>query len=401
MEGLFVKEFAMSAEKKSSPFVLLILLATTAGLVVTSVFLLRQTKAVKAAVVREDHSSATPVRVTSVERRIIRHRAKLHGFLAPFVAVAVSAGVAGEIVAQQVDVSANVEAGQTLFQIDHAVQTIEHEKALASLDYALSEYDLAKAHWERIQGLDKEQVSPIERKEGETKYLSAKARMRQAEAAVDLSALMLEQTSVRSPMRGVVSRLHFRLGEFVQPGRPLVELIEIDRLKLFAEIEDDEVVWVRVGQRVLLTSAAFPGEPFEGKVHRVYPEALKTSRKFEVEIELANPDRRLRPGFFMTGSIVKPATDELESSVSGVLVVPREAVVQRYARHFCFVVRAVDSPVGASDSRLIATRTPVTVFAIPSAPRLLRIVDGVDEGDLVVTKGQQHMSEQTHVRIED
>jgi RND family efflux transporter MFP subunit len=344
--------------------------------------------------------SATPVRIARIERRVIPLQTEFHGFLAPFTELSVAAQVPGEIVEQWVEVSDDVTKDQPLFKIDEVVRAIEHEQALAVQERANSEFELAEANWRRIEALPEQTSISMERIEAEKKYRAAKADRHRAAAAVRQRAVLLERTTVKSPIDGVVSRIHLRRGEFTRQGQPLVDIVEIDRLKMLAEIEDRDVVWVTVGHPVVLTANTFPGETFDGQVHRIYPQALPTSRKFEVEIQMPNPDRRLRPGFFMRGTISMDMERQGETDPSGVLVVPREAVVELYGQQFCYVVSAGGKPPDTG-ATLQAQRTAVVVWPILSDPRSFQLVNGAAEGDYVVTKGLQHLSEQTTVRIMD
>jgi membrane fusion protein (multidrug efflux system)/multidrug efflux system membrane fusion protein/cobalt-zinc-cadmium efflux system membrane fusion protein len=393
----------MSTEpRKSHRLFAALAVIVTLALVVAGVLVIRHVRMIEGAAVADtEENVATPVRVVAVERRAILDQAVFHGFVEPFVQLAVSADVPGEIFEQWVEVADDVKRDQPLYKIDDAVRKIEHEEALAALDRAASDLQLAEANWERIAELNEQQAAGIERTKAETSVLSAKALRRQAEAAVRRTALQLERTVVTSPIDGVVSRIHSRRGEFTQPGLPLAEVIEIDRLKLLTEVEDRHVVWMKVGQQAVLTTKTFPGERFDGKVLHVYPQALPTSRKFEVEIELSNVDRRIRPGFFMSGTVTREQEGETDAAATEVLIVPREAVVELFGRQFCYVVGPGEQQGSSSVAGLVAQRTPVTALPIPADRRNLQIVEGVDEGDLVVTKGLQHLSERSSVRITD
>ena len=388
-------------DRKVFPVFAFVALGLTATLVVVGVALDRYVQREQAAQQLPKASAETPVRVASVQRRNLLRQADIHGFLAPFEELSISPDVSGEIVSQHVELGAEVERDQVLFAIDDAVRRLEHEEALAALDRAVSEYQLAEAHWSRIRELGATQAASIEHAESETRYLSAKAGQRQAESVVGLTALMLERTKVKAPIDGVVSFLHARRGEYAQPGRPLVDVIEIDRLRLLAEVEDQDVVWLHLGHPAVLTTSVFPGERFHGEVSRIRPQALLNSRKFEIEILLSNADHRLKPGFFMRGSVVEPETDDPGKATSEVLLMPREAVVEQFGAKFCFVVTQAASTGGDDASGMVATRRAVGVLPCHFAPRFFQVVDGVVAGDVVVTKGLQFLSEQTRVIITD
>ena len=340
------------------------------------------------------------VRVTTVARHHLPLRAQFHGFLEPWIELTVAARISGEVVEQWVEISDEVEVAQPLFKVDHTVREIAHEQALSVQERADSEFHSAEADWRRMESLPEQTSSSTERIKAEMLYRAAKADKCNAAAAVRLAAVMLERTTVVSPIDGVVSRIHLRRGEFIQQGMPLADVIEVDRLKLIAQVNDRDVVWIEAGHSVTLTTDTFPGEQFEGTVVRIYPQSLPTSRKFEVEIAVPNPtSRHLRPGLFMTGVI---ETDSNSASIgpSSLLLVPREAVVERFGQHFCYVLQGgMDS--GAPEAILEARRTAVEIRPIPTDPRSYQIVSGVAEGSLVVTKGHQHLAEHALVRITD
>ncbi|MCH7873585.1 MAG: efflux RND transporter periplasmic adaptor subunit, partial [Planctomycetes bacterium] len=197
-------------------------------------------------------------------------------------------------------------------------------------------------------------------------------------------------------IQGVISRVHQRKGEFVRQGQPLLDVIEIDRLKLVAEVADHEVVWIRPGDRVTLTSDALPGESFAAVVHRVYPKALASSRRFQIEIELSSPQRRLRPGFFVRGEIVRDASGGEFDTAATTLVVPRAALFERYGQFFVYRIET-DEAEGAG--QLLAHRIPVVVRPVRSDPRIMQVSSGLSEGDRVATKGIQHLTDGVPVRI--
>ena len=341
---------------------------------------------------------ATAVRIAHIERRAQSLKADFHGFLLPMTRLSVSAHVAGEIVQQWVEISDQVEAGQALFKIDDALRAIEYRQAQASLARAQSQHELAVANWKRIESMSDQASSSMERIGAQTQLKAALADQQRAEATVRQAALLLERTTVHSPIDGVVSDIYLREGEFVQASQPLAEVIEVERLKLVAEVEDRDVVWIKPNHEVVLTTDAWPGQLFSARVSRVYPRPLSTSRKFQVEIELNNAEQRLRPGFFVQGTINGPATFDTASGAGGILLIPREAVVKLYGQHFCYVAQSTTGQARLGDL-LRVVRTAVEVLPIRSEPRHYQLVGGAAEGDMVVTKGISHLLEETTVRV--
>lgn len=336
---------------------------------------------------------ALSVRVAQVERVSLTRSASFHGFLAPAEERAVSALVPGDIVSQAVEISDEVSAGDELFRIDGEGWKLEHDEAVAALNRETSRAELAKARWDHLKGLPEQTSTSIEMTEAELAYRAAEAARVQASAVADRAKLQLDRASVVSPIDGVVSRIFLRTGEFVPAGAPLVEVVEVHRLKLFAAFEDVDIVWVRPGLEVSFSVAAIPGERFTGRVVRLHPQPLPTARKFEVEIEISNENRRLRPGFFVTGMIAD--SGDGSAATAEVVRIAREAVVELFGRQYCYVVTSRE------DGALIAVRTPIETQVLPGDVRNLQVVSGVADGERVVTKGHQYLGEETRVQLGD
>ncbi|MCH7813635.1 MAG: biotin/lipoyl-binding protein, partial [Planctomycetes bacterium] len=151
---------------------------------------------------------ATAVRIAHIERRAQSLKADFHGFLLPMTRLSVSAHVAGEIVQQWVEISDQVEAGQALFKIDDALRAIEYRQAQASLARAQSQHELAVANWKRIESMSDQASSSMERIGAQTQLKAALADQQRAEATVRQAALLLERTTVHSPIDGVVSDIY-------------------------------------------------------------------------------------------------------------------------------------------------------------------------------------------------
>ena len=345
---------------------------------------------------RSPSSAAAPVRVVTIERREIPVFAAFHGFLEPFVDLTIAAQVAGEITEQWVDVADGVSSGQRLFKIDDETRKFEREQALTGRAKARNELETAKANWERVRAIPEQSLTSLEHIEAHRRFLSAEANVVEADVAASHAELMLERTTVTSPIQGVISHIHQRKGEFVRRGQPLLDVIETDRLKLVAEVADHEVVWIRPGDRVTLVSDALPGESFAAAVHRVYPQALTSSRRFQIEIQLPNPQRRLHVGFFVRGEIVQGASGGESDTAVTTLVVPRAALFERYGQFFVYRIE-VDETEGGG--QFLASQTPVVVQPVRSDPRIMQVSSGLSEGDRVVTKGIGHLTDGVRVRI--
>jgi len=143
----------------------------------------------------------------------------------------------------------------------------------------------------------------------------AVARVRQAEAALAQARLNLEYCTLKAPISGIVSRKTVEPGQVVQPGQPLMALVDLDNLWVTANFKETQLDQMRVGQRVRVSVDALGGRSFRGQVDSfaaatgarfslLPPENatgnyVKVVQRVPVKIVLdagQDPERRLRPG---------------------------------------------------------------------------------------------------------
>lgn len=377
--------------------VLISVLLVTAVLGIVGVGALREAEA------RRTTSDTPPgiergvaVRVAVASFRQIALEVSTRGFLEPFERVTISAEVSGYVQSRLIEAAHRVTKGDPLFRLDNALHQAALDKALADVDRARSDLNLATENRRRIEKLRVEQsANPTEVLQVNTEYAKAEAMVKHAEAVVREARILLDKTVIVSPLTGVVARVHTRAGEYAHAGQPLVDVIEVDRLKLPVQLDDREVVSFSPGDPVTLFVTAVPGGHFEGKVLRIYPSAAVDSRRFEVEIEVPNSDGRLRPGFYVEAKLRRKEGEATDAErASRILSIPRMAVTEQYRKHFCYVVKSID---GESIDRAI--KTPIETIPLLSDPRHVQVVGGITAGDRVVTTGLQHVTHECAVRI--
>jgi len=337
-----------------------------------------------------------PVQVAVASLREMVLEVATRGFLEPFERVTVSAEVSGYVQARLIEAADGVEMGDPLFRIDDALLRTALDKALADAGRVRSDLELAAENRRRIEKLMvEESANPTEELQVNTEYAKAEAMVRHADAVVHEARILLDKTVVHSPLTGVVARVHTRGGEYVHAGQPLVDIIEVDRLKLVAQLDDREVVSFAPGDPVTLFVPATPDVRVQGSVLRIYPSAAMGSRRFEVEVQVPNSDRRLRPGFYVEANLKRAeGTPGGPERAARILTIPRIAIIEQYRRQFCYVIQfAGNEPFER------VTETPIETVPLLSDPRQVQVVSGLAEGDRVVTTGLQHVTHGCEVRI--
>ncbi len=379
-------------------FVVTVIVAVTAALCVVGFAALEQAEAKRA----ESTQDAPPdrgvaVSVESVARRDVALRVSVSGFLEPYTQITISAQIPGQLEVQHVEASDLVSAGQPLYEMDASLRKVDLDKAAAAVARARSELDLAKEDVKRIERLQtQDSANPREVRQVNTALTAAKATFDQARASVEEATILLGKTVVRAPIAGLVAQVHTRQGEYAHVGQPIVEIIEVDSLKLTVQLNDSQIVAFTLGDPVAMRASARPGEVFDGRILRIHPRAARDSRMFEVEIEVPNPDHRLRPGFFVHAVLSQQRAEGRSGGAVEVITVPRTAVFERYRQQYCYVVRGAD---GEPFERAYLTLLETAPF-LPDM-KDVQVLSGVQAGERVITAGLLHVTHEAIVRVTD
>ena len=175
---------------------------------------------------------------------------------------------------------------------------------------------------------------------------------------------------LNAPMSGIVLRKFVEEGQHVREGMTLFELADLSRIWVVASIYDDELPWLRTGQKAQVSLPYLPGQSFTGKVDYVYPYLEETSRVVKVRVVLPNPDIELKPGMYADVELHGPV-------IRDALVVPVEAVIRTGKRNLVFVARGK----GKFEPREVK-------LGEEDGQGRVRVLAGLLEGEKVVTSAQ-------------
>ena len=165
---------------------------------------------------------------------------------------------------------------------------------------AASSVDADRA-MDRLQALEAERSTLV--KGRAAKLLELQRELSVAQAAVDIATWQIEQASLKATVAGVVLDRPTTPGTRVAVNDVLMRIADVApaNLVMRAAVDEEDVVGVRAGQTVRMSLYAFPGRRVNGHVERVYDEADKDRRTFEIDIRFDAPDARLASG--MTGEL--------------------------------------------------------------------------------------------------
>jgi len=296
-----------------------------------------------------------PVETAPVTVGPIQRRLTAVGSLRSNESVIIRPEIAGRIAEFKFDEGERVSQGQPLVVLDDSLWRADVEQAQAALELAQSNYDRA--------------VDLLKRKAGTTKARDeAVAELRVDQAALELAKAKLAKTVLKAPFEGVVGLRKVSVGDFVDTGDDIVNLEQIDPLKVDFRIAEVYVGAVKPGQRLELGVDAFPGDKFAGEVYAIDPLIDESGRSILLRARLPNPDGRLRPGLFARVGLVLTERDDA-------IQVPEQALVPQGQDQFVFKV---------TDGKAAFTKVEVGI----RRDGMAEITAGLAPDDVVVTAGQ-------------
>ena len=184
---------------------------------------------------------------------------------------------------------------------------------------------------------------------------------------------------IHSPSAGIVMRIGARQGQHVSPSTELYMIADLSQVWVYADIFEYELPWVKVGDDVEMMLAALPGRVFRGQLDYVYPYAETRTRTVKVRLAFDNSELLLKPEMFADVVIRTSMQDDA-------IVIPSEAIVRSGVQDQVFIVRER----GKFEPR------PVTL-GIESEGRVT-VLEGLDEGDTVVTSAQFLIDSESKLR---
>ena len=244
--------------------------------------------------------------------------------------IEIGSKIAGRVEKLKVDEGEDVDSGDVLIELDHKELDAQLNQAKASVDVAKTRMYQAESEWENVDRNLKRikelyQAGSASRKELddlETKHkLTSDQRKlvahqyEQNKATVELIRAQLENTILRSPIRGIVLEKNTNPGEVVFPGIALLTLADLSTVWLKIYINEPQLGWVKLGQKAEVKVDSYPEKTFQGKVVNISdkaeftPKDIQTKEErvklvFGVKISLENPEQELKPGMPADAEIV-------------------------------------------------------------------------------------------------
>lgn len=288
--------------------------------------------------------------------------------------------VAGPLVELPIQEGQTIEAGALLARIDPREFRNERDGRRSDRDEARSQFDrIARAFASQA-------VTAAERDQ-------AQARLQVADAELALAQKRLEDTDLRAPFAGRVARRFVENFQTVQVGQPILLLEDITRLEVRIQLPEQDVVRLPAGESMLgaevgnVSFEALPGRRFPVTVKELETRADPQTNTYRVVLSLPRPEEgNILPG--MSANFV-----------------PNEEVVEIRPAYFLPVEALQATPDGASFVWVLdpvhatVQRRPVLIGGLSG--RSMQVLEGLSQGDRVVTAGAAHLAQGEKVRLRD
>lgn len=322
-------------------------------------------------------SSALSVAIAPVRSYALARGVTVSGPVSAYEEMQLGVELSGlRVTALNVDVGQVVRKGQVLLELDHRTLDSSLAQAEAATNEANAALTLARAQQVRGSKLASTQlISAADLDQLQVTTTQAEARLATARASRDEARLQRDFALLRAPADGVISKRLVQPGQVVSAGSELLRLIRDGRLEWRAELPENQLAQVAVGNQI---SLSYGGQQITGRIRAVSPGIDDQTRTGTIYADLPAPGP-LKPGTFVEGRIL--------TGNGQALMVPSAAVVQRDGHSYVFVT---------PDKQSVQRRR---VRTGQTASGRVEIVEGLKAGEQVVSEGAGFLGDGDRVRV--
>ncbi|MCK9205098.1 MAG: efflux RND transporter periplasmic adaptor subunit [Bacteroidales bacterium] len=315
---------------------------------------------------RQDVMSDIPVNVIGIKKQVLSNLVSMVGVIKPNNDVDIIAEAEGVVKVVHVKVGDNVKKGMALIEIDDLVR--KSDMARSEINFFKSKRD-----FERNKTLyEQNSISAAQ-------LDLSRLDMQSAENELTRSRKALDDTKVKATISGALNTRKVNEGSYVQLGSTLGNIVDISTLKVMVNVSEKDAFMLSPGDSVEITTDVYPGHSFYGHVDNIASKA-DDDHTFPVEIKLPNSSQNpLKGGMFARVNFTSITS-------RNTLVIPRDALIGSVKDPQVYVVKGN-----------IARLRNITLGR--ESGQFLEVLNGLEEEELVVTSGQNNLSDNVKVVI--
>lgn len=275
--------------------------------------------------------------------------------------VTVSFATSGTLKSLNVDEGQTIRKGQLIGVVDATTAQSTYQSSLSALRTAQDSYNRSKMLHDRNSL-------------AEQKWVQAQEQLKQAESMVQITRKSLGDSRLYAPCSGYVSQKMVESGQNVMQGPPVCKIVTIGQVKVKIAVPETEISKIKIGQSVEFTVSALPGRVFHGRISERAITADSQSRSYEVKATVNNSDGALLPGMVCDLNL------NYVKGESAIFLHADVVQLDSDNRYFVWTV------VGGKAHKTYITTGEETSQGV-------MITGGLNQGDEVIVKGQQKVSE--------
>jgi HlyD family secretion protein len=247
------------------------------------------------------------------------------------------------------------------------------------IDIKRANLESAKAQVENAQAALEEVEARRNAATWKKELAQAEALLNRAQAALELSQQRLDETVIKAPISGVIVQRFWDKGDTASLNQPFVTIVEVDVVRVAAKVPGRDLAAIQVGASADIKPDAYPGEKFSGKVVFISPAIDRSSQTGEIEVEVPNPNHKLKPGMFARVEL-------MAAEHKNVVVIPSDALLKKGEEAYVYIVNdgtAHKKTVGVGISDGIRTE----------------LLSGLAVGESLIIAGQHSLGDGMSVTI--
>ncbi|MFW5751798.1 MAG: efflux RND transporter periplasmic adaptor subunit, partial [bacterium] len=284
----------------------------------------------------------------------------------------ISPEISGQINVIHVEEGQLVNKGQLLISLTTSVIESNIDEVETNLELAREMYKKQKNLWEQQIG-------------SEVQYLQSKNSVKSLEAKLQTLKAQLEMSKIQAPFSGIVNTIFQKEGELASPGMQLLQMVNIENLKVITDVSEKYISDVEEGDEVKVSFPSYPDVSLNLPVVRVSKVIDPNSRTFEIEMKLRNDRGEFRP------NLIANVLINVFSSESA-YVVPSKILKKDMRGYFLYKAETRDS-----------LNVAVKQYVKPglSHDEVTMILEGLQKDNKIIVDGYNLVSDGVNVEIRD
>ncbi|MFW5972546.1 MAG: efflux RND transporter periplasmic adaptor subunit [Bacteroidota bacterium] len=354
--------------------------AFPAGILMLAVVLAgcsRSNGAENTAVASDDISRAVRVETLVLEPRLFEEVIEVTGSVEALEDAMLSAQASGTVMSL-VNLGTFVRQGELVAQLDPRIAQAAVRQSQAQVEAARVSYELAADNFRRNEPLFADSIiSALEFENVRAQHSQARASLAQAEAGLAQAQEQLRNTRVTAPFTGTVEERFVQVGEQISPGQAVVRVVSTDRVRVRAGVPERFAGDISRGTPVAVSLNAYGGASgIPAAVTFVGGAVDPQSRTFPIEVEIPNPEGRIKPEMVATLFVTR-------RQIEDAIVAPRPALMREEQG---FVAYVVDRSSSAPSAEMRNVETG------PSYANEVVIRSGLVRGEEIIVLGQNNVA---------